>query len=152
MQKRSGKRTQKKQSWGHLGAILGRFGSPLGLGNLVFSLVFKAFREHSLFSNNIVSRTVLNRTWSPKPPKMTSQNDPKANTKNKNEHNTEIRAKNMPKMQNTWAASERKALLGTLGLCSARPSLSFRSLFGRLLRSARPSSSFRSFFGRLLRL
>ena len=34
----------------------------------------------------------------------------------------------------------------------ARPLLSFRSLFGRLLRSARPSLSFRSLFGRLLRL
>ena len=35
---------------------------------------------------------------------------------------------------------------------SARPSLSSRSPFGRLLRSARPSLSFRSLFGRLLRL
>ena len=34
----------------------------------------------------------------------------------------------------------------------ARPFLSFRSLFGRLLRSERPSSSFRSLFVRLLRL
>ena len=34
----------------------------------------------------------------------------------------------------------------------ARPWLSFRSLFGRLLRSERPSSSFRSLFVRLFRL
>ena len=34
--------------------IFGRLGSPLGLENLVVSFVFKAFRENSLFSNDVV--------------------------------------------------------------------------------------------------
>ena len=71
---------------------MGRFGSPLGLENIVVSFVFKAFREHSLFSNNIVSRAVLNRTWFQKPAKMTSQNDPKTN-----KHATKTSIKKRPK-------------------------------------------------------
>ena len=61
--KRSENRTEKRPSWNRLGAILGRFGSPLGVIFIDFSLVFKAFREKSIFSKNIVSRAVLSPTW-----------------------------------------------------------------------------------------
>ena len=39
------KKTSSRPSWGRLGAILGHFRSPLGVKNVDFSLVFKAFRE-----------------------------------------------------------------------------------------------------------
>ena len=61
-EKRSEKRTEVRSSWGRLGTILGRFGSPLGLKIVDFSLVFKAFREKSLFSKNVASRAVLDRS------------------------------------------------------------------------------------------
>ena len=48
--KRSEKRSEIRPSWGCLGAILGHFRSPLGVIFVDFSLVFKAFRENSLFS------------------------------------------------------------------------------------------------------
>ena len=57
------KRTEPKPSWNRFGAILGRFGSPLGVIFIDFSLVFKAFRENSRFSKNSVSRAVLSPTW-----------------------------------------------------------------------------------------
>jgi len=57
------KKTSSRPSWGRLGTILGRFGSPLGLKNHDFSLVFIDFRENSLFAKNIVSRAVLGPTW-----------------------------------------------------------------------------------------
>ena len=57
------KRTEPKPSWNRFGAILGRFGSPLGVIFIDFSLVFKAFRENSRFSKNSVSRPVLSPTW-----------------------------------------------------------------------------------------
>ena len=47
--KRSEKRTDIRPSWDRLGTILGRFGSPLGLKNVDFSLVFIGFRENPLF-------------------------------------------------------------------------------------------------------
>ena len=62
-EKRSEQRIEIRPSWGRLGTILGRFGSPLGLKNVDFSLVFKGFRENSLFSKNIASRAVLGPTW-----------------------------------------------------------------------------------------
>jgi hypothetical protein len=57
------KNTSSRSSWSRLGAILGHFGSPLGVIFIDFSLVFKAFRENSRFSKNIVSRAVLSPTW-----------------------------------------------------------------------------------------
>ena len=57
------KRTEPKPSWNRFGAILGRFGSPLGVIFIDFSLVFKAFPENSRFSKNSVSRAVLSPTW-----------------------------------------------------------------------------------------
>ena len=57
------KNTSSRSSWSRLGAILGHFGSPLGVIVIDFLLVFKAFREHSRFSKNIVSRPVLSPTW-----------------------------------------------------------------------------------------
>ena len=62
MQKTKRKKNEIRPSWGRLGVILDRFGSPLGLIFIDFSLVFKAFREDSLFSKNIVSRAVLSPT------------------------------------------------------------------------------------------
>ena len=57
------KNTSSRWSWSRLGAILGHFGSPLGVIVIDFLLVFKAFREHSRFSKNIVLRPVLSPTW-----------------------------------------------------------------------------------------
>ena len=57
------KNTSSRSSWSCLGAILGHFGSPLGVMFIDFSLVFKAFRENSRFSKNVASRAVLDRTW-----------------------------------------------------------------------------------------
>ena len=57
------KNTSSRSSWGRLGAILGHFGSPLGVIFIDFLLVFKAFRENSRFSKNSVSRAVLSPTW-----------------------------------------------------------------------------------------
>ena len=57
------KNTSSRSSWSRLGAILGHFGSPLGVIFIDFSLVFKNFRENSRFSKNIVSRAVLSPTW-----------------------------------------------------------------------------------------
>ena len=57
------KNTSSRSSWSRLGAILGHFGSPLGVIFIDFSFVFKAFRENSRFSKNIVSRAVLSPTW-----------------------------------------------------------------------------------------
>ena len=57
------KKNEIRPSWGCLGAILGHFRSPLGVIFVDLSLVFKAFRENSLFSKNIVSRAVLGPTW-----------------------------------------------------------------------------------------
>ena len=48
------KRTDIRPSWKRFGAILARFGSPLGVVFIDFSLDFKAFREHSLFSKNVI--------------------------------------------------------------------------------------------------
>ena len=61
--KRCEKRTEIRPSWDRLGAILGRFVTALGVIFIDFSLDFKAFRENSLFSKNIVSRPVLSPTW-----------------------------------------------------------------------------------------
>ena len=61
--KRNAKRTELRPSWDRLGTILGHFRSPRGVKNVDFSLVFKAFRENSSFSKNIVSRAVLSPTW-----------------------------------------------------------------------------------------
>ena len=69
--KKNPKKIVLRPSWGDLGSF---WFASWTRKSCFFSLVFKAFREHSLFSNNIVSRAVLNRTWSQKPPKMTSQN------------------------------------------------------------------------------
>ena len=63
MQKKKEKNTQIKSSWGRFGAILGRFVIGLGVIFIDFSLVFKAFRENSLFSKNIAPRAVLSPTW-----------------------------------------------------------------------------------------
>ena len=57
------KKTSSRPSWGRLGAILGHFRSPPGVKNDDFSFVFKAFRENSLFSKNIASRAILDRSW-----------------------------------------------------------------------------------------
>ena len=57
------KNISSRPSWNRLGAILGRFVTALGVIFIDFSLVFQAFREHSLFSKNIVSRAVLDRSW-----------------------------------------------------------------------------------------
>ena len=56
------KNTPSRSSWGRLGTILDRFVAALGLIFVDFSLVFKAFRENSLFSKDIVSKTVLDRS------------------------------------------------------------------------------------------
>ena len=78
------KRTEPKPSWNRFGAILGRFGSPLGVIFIDFSLVFKAFPENPRFSKNSVSRAVLSPTWPilgrfwpPKRLQDGSQNGPK---------------------------------------------------------------------------
>ena len=42
---------------------MGCFVTALGLIFIDFPLVFKAFREHELFSKNITSRAVLSPTW-----------------------------------------------------------------------------------------
>ena len=39
-------KSEKVTSWSRLGAILGRFPRCLGVKNVEFSFVFKAFREH----------------------------------------------------------------------------------------------------------
>ena len=57
------KKLSSRPSWSHLGAILGHFVTALGVIFIENSLVFQAFREHSLFSKNIVSRAVLSPTW-----------------------------------------------------------------------------------------
>ena len=57
------KNTSSRPSWSRLGTILGCFGTALGLIFIDFLLVFKAFREQSRFSKNIVSRRVLSPTW-----------------------------------------------------------------------------------------
>ena len=78
------KNTSSRPSWSRLGRILGRFGTALGLIFIDFPLVFKAFREHSRFSKNIVSRPVLSPTlvildrfWRPKRLQDGSQNGSK---------------------------------------------------------------------------
>ena len=65
-------KTILEPSWQDLGKIFGRFGTDLGVIFIVFSLVFKAFREHRRFSKDITSRAVLERsqadfgaTWRP---------------------------------------------------------------------------------------
>ena len=80
--KRSAKRNEIRPSWDCLGAILGHLWSPLGVIFIDFSLVFKAFREHSLFAKHIASRAVLTpiwpnlgRFWRPKWSNMALQND-----------------------------------------------------------------------------
>ena len=60
--KRSEKRTDIRPSWDRLGAILGRCVTARGVIFVDFSLVFKAFREKSLFSKNMVSAAVLDRS------------------------------------------------------------------------------------------
>ena len=52
-EKRIEKITEIRPSWGRLGTILGRFGSPLGLKHVDFSLVFIGFRENRPFEVNI---------------------------------------------------------------------------------------------------
>ena len=44
-------------SWSHLGSILARFPSRLGVKNIDFSLVFKAFRENQGFWRRLVSKS-----------------------------------------------------------------------------------------------
>ena len=46
--KRSEKKTEIRPSWGRLGTILARFGSPFGLKKIDFSLVFIGFGEKRL--------------------------------------------------------------------------------------------------------
>ena len=62
MQKTKRKKNEIRPSWDRLGAILGCFVTALGVIFIDFSLDFKAFRENSLFSKNIVSRAVLDRS------------------------------------------------------------------------------------------
>ena len=57
------KNTSPTSSWSRLGTILGHFGGHLGSQKSSETACFKAFREHSLFSTNIVSRAVLSPTW-----------------------------------------------------------------------------------------
>ena len=61
--KRMEKNTSSRSSWHRFGTILGRFVTALGVIFIDFLLVFKAFREKSLFAKNIVSRRVLSPTW-----------------------------------------------------------------------------------------
>ena len=61
--KRTEKNTSARSSWHRLRTILGCFVTALGVMFIDFSLDFKAFRENSLFSKNIVSRAVLSPTW-----------------------------------------------------------------------------------------
>ena len=67
-EKRSEKITEIRPSWGRLGTILGRFGSPLGLKNVDFSCVCHWFSWKSTFltTNRFKSRlgTNLARSWS----------------------------------------------------------------------------------------
>ena len=42
-------KSEKVTSWSHIGAILGRFPSRLGVKNVDFSIVFKGFRENPRF-------------------------------------------------------------------------------------------------------
>ena len=46
------KNTSSRSSWGRFGAILGHFGSPLGVIFLDFALVFKGFRENHVFEED----------------------------------------------------------------------------------------------------
>ena len=73
---------------GRFWPLLGRFGSQLGFIFVDFSLVFKAFREHSIFSKNIASRAILDRTW----PDLGRFWQPKWS-----QHGTQKRSKNDPK-------------------------------------------------------
>ena len=57
------KNTSSRSSWSRFETILGCFLTTRDLKNVVFSLVFKSFREKSLFSKDIASRAVLDRTW-----------------------------------------------------------------------------------------
>ena len=50
--KRSEKRTEIRSSWGRLGTILGRFGSPLGVMFVDFSCVLKVFVKIYFFYKN----------------------------------------------------------------------------------------------------
>jgi hypothetical protein len=61
--KRSEKNTSARSSWHRLWTILGCFVTALGVIFIDFILVFKAFRENSLFSKIIVSRAILSPTW-----------------------------------------------------------------------------------------
>ena len=115
------KKRCSRPSWGCLGAILGRFVTALGLIFIDFLLVFKAFREKSLFSKNIVSRPVLSPTWPildrfwpPKWLQHGSQNESKTIKKSswiliifKIDFGSKMNACN----SETCAASERKAQL-----------------------------------------
>ena len=87
------KNISSRPSWSRLGTILGRFGTDIGVMFIDFSLVFKAFRENSLFSKIIVSRAILSPTWpilgrfwDPKTPHVGTpkrlQSDQKNNMKN----------------------------------------------------------------------
>ena len=48
------------RSWTHLGPILRRFGTLLGVGKIVFSLVLQRFREHRRFQK----RSLQDAFWS----------------------------------------------------------------------------------------
>ena len=58
---------EKEALQDRLGVVLGRswiiFGRPLGSFLLIFHWFFKAFRENSLFSKNVASRAILDRSW-----------------------------------------------------------------------------------------
>ena len=88
------KNTSSRSSWHRFGTILGRFVTALGVIFIDFLLVFKAFREISLFAKNIVPRAVLSPTWpvlgrfwhpksSPNASPKRLQNDQKSYQKNK---------------------------------------------------------------------
>ena len=92
--KRMEKNTSSRSSWHRFGTILGRFVTALGVIFIDFLLVFKAFRENSLFAKNIVPRAVLSPTWpvlgrfwhpksSPNASPKRLQNDQKSDQKNK---------------------------------------------------------------------
>ena len=58
--------------------ILDRFGLPLGLENIGFSFVVKAFRENSIFKKQYRFKSCLEPNLAPK----TSQNDLSKRSKN----------------------------------------------------------------------
>ena len=98
------KRSSSRPSWGRLGAILGHFRSPLGVIFVDFSLVFKAFRENSLFSKNVASRAILDRSWADFGPTWAAKwvrngtpNGPKFDEKNMLKLNDILKTKKSPK-------------------------------------------------------